>query len=146
LRARAPLITAYAADVSDPSSVDIAVNSIIAAHGHIDHLVTSAGICENFPALSYPYSRLEKMWAVNVNGTYCFAVAVAKHLVARGRHGSMAFIGSMSGGIVNIPQYQTPYNMSKAAVCHMAKSLAIEWASLGIRVNCISPGYVLTPL
>jgi D-arabinitol 2-dehydrogenase len=58
----------------------------------------------------------------------------------------MVFIGSMSGSVVNVPQAQTPYNVSKAAVRHMARSLAVEWAGCGIRVNCVSPGYMRTPL
>ena len=60
--------------------------------------------------------------------------------------GSMVFIGSMSGTIVNVPQPQAPYNASKAAVRHLAASLGVEWAPAGIRVNCISPGYMLTAL
>ena len=52
----------------------------------------------------------------------------------------------MSGSIVNFPQLQTPYNISKAGVIHLAKSLASEWSSYGIRVNSLSPGYILTPL
>ncbi|KAF5101676.1 hypothetical protein D0Z00_000750 [Geotrichum galactomycetum] len=59
---------------------------------------------------------------------------------------SIVLIGSMSGSIVNFPQLQTPYNISKAGVIHLAKSLASEWASYGIRVNSLSPGYILTPL
>ena len=49
-------------------------------------------------------------------------------------------IGSMSGSTVNIPQAQSPYNASKAAVRHMCSSLAVEWATKDIRVNTISPG------
>ena len=60
--------------------------------------------------------------------------------------GGLIFIGSMSGSVVNVPQKQTPYNMSKAAVRHMAASLAVEWADANIRVNCVSPGYIQTPL
>lgn len=89
---------------------------------------------------------MHHLWSVNVDGTYMFAVAVAKHLISRNAKGSMVFIGSMSGAIVNLPQRQTPYNVSKAAVRHMAASLAVEWAEYGIRVNCISPGYMMTPL
>lgn len=59
---------------------------------------------------------------------------------------SIILIGSMSGSIVNFPQLQTPYNISKAGVIHLAKSLASEWSSYGIRVNSLSPGYILTPL
>jgi NAD(P)-dependent dehydrogenase (short-subunit alcohol dehydrogenase family) len=83
---------------------------------------------------------------VNVDGTYLFAVAVAKHLMERKAPGSIVMIGSMSGSIVNVPQPQAPYNAAKAAVRHLAASLAVEWAHAGIRVNCISPGYMLTAL
>jgi D-arabinitol 2-dehydrogenase len=90
--------------------------------------------------------RVRKLWGVNVDGTLVFAVGVAKHLMERKSPGSMVFIGSMSGSIVNVPQPQAPYNAAKAAVRHLASSLAVEWAHAGIRVNCISPGYMLTAL
>lgn len=86
------------------------------------------------------------MWSVNVDGTYFFAAEIAKHLMERKSPGSMVLIGSMSGNIVNVPQPQAPYNASKAAVRQLAASFAVEWASAGIRVNCISPGYMVTPL
>jgi D-arabinitol 2-dehydrogenase len=84
--------------------------------------------------------------AVNVDGTYFFATAVARHIFERKGTGSMVFVGSMSAAIVNVPQPQAPYNASKAAVRQLAASLAVEWAERGIRVNCISPGYMLTAL
>lgn len=143
---RFPRVTAHYADVSDPESVQACVDEILAQHGRIDSLVTSAGFTENFQATDYPIDRFRKLFAVNVDGTYLFATAVARHLMARNARGSMVFIGSMSGAIVNVPQPQAPYNSAKAAVRHMAASLAVEWAHLGIRVNCISPGYMLTAL
>jgi len=60
--------------------------------------------------------------------------------------GSIILVSSMSANIINIPQYQTPYNTSKAAVKHMAASLGVEWAKYGVRVNALSPGYMLTKL
>jgi len=132
--------------VSSPESVDAAIAEIIQDHGKIDNLVTSAGFTENFEAINYPIDRIRKLWGVNVDGTYLFAIAVAKHLMERKAPGSMVFIGSMSGAIVNVPQPQAPYNAAKAAVRHLASSLAVEWAHAGIRVNCISPGYMLTAL
>lgn len=89
---------------------------------------------------------MQKLWGVNVDGPYLFAVAVAKHLMARKASGSVVMIGSMSGAIVNVPQPQAPYNAAKAAIRHLASSLAVEWARANIRVNCISPGYMLTEL
>ncbi|KAF8248214.1 NAD(P)-binding protein [Wilcoxina mikolae CBS 423.85] len=142
-----PTITAHRADVANPASVEEAFAEILTAHGgHVDTLVTSAGLCENFPAEQYPAERLQHIMSVNINGTYFFASALARHLIEKKQKGSMIFIGSMSGSIVNIPQPQAPYNASKAAVRHLASSFAVEWAKYGIRVNCISPGYMLTDL
>ncbi|KAM0248263.1 hypothetical protein ACHAQJ_009529 [Trichoderma viride] len=143
---RIPKVTAHYADVADPESVEACIAEIIQQHGKIDNLVTSAGFTENFEAVNYPIDRLRKLWAVNVDGTYLFATSVARHLMGRKSPGSMVMIGSMSGSIVNVPQPQTPYNVSKAGVRHLAASLAVEWAHAGIRVNCISPGYMLTAL
>nr|POF22309.1 d-arabinitol 2-dehydrogenase [ribulose-forming] [Quercus suber] len=141
-----PKVTAHYADVSNPDSVNNALDEIIKDHGKIDNLVTSAGFTENFDAIQYPYDRIKKLWGVNVDGTYLFATGVARHLMERKSPGSIVMIGSMSGSIVNVPQPQAPYNAAKAAVRHLASSFAVEWAHAGIRVNCISPGYMLTAL
>lgn len=118
----------------------------MAQHGRIDSLVTSAGFTENFDAIHYPHDRIQKFWAVNVDGTYLFATGVARHLIERKAPGSIVMIGSMSGAIVNVPQPQAPYNAAKAAVRQLASSFAVEWAPYDIRVNCISPGYMVTAL
>lgn len=143
---RMPNVTAHYADVSNPDSVQEALAEVLAKHNRIDNLVTSAGFTENFDAISYPFDRMKKLWGVNVDGTYLFATGVAKHLMERKAPGSIVMIGSMSGSIVNVPQPQAPYNAAKAAVRHLAASLAVEWAAQDIRVNCISPGYMLTAL
>lgn len=92
--------------MSDKESVDRCIAEIIHEHGRIDNLVTSAGFTENFEAIAYPIERMRKLFAVNVDGTYLFATAVARHLIDRNSKGSMVFIGSMSGSIVNVPQPQ----------------------------------------
>lgn len=143
---RIPKVTAHFADVGDEASVEACIAEVIKAHGKIDNLVTSAGFTENFEAIKYPIDRIRKLWAVNFDGTYLFATSVARHLMERKSPGSIVFIGSMSGSIVNVPQPQAPYNAAKAGVRHLAASLAVEWAPQNIRVNCISPGYMLTAL
>ncbi|KAF2139128.1 uncharacterized protein K452DRAFT_232829 [Aplosporella prunicola CBS 121167] len=143
---RVPEVTAHYCDVASPDSVNQCIAEILAKHGKIDNLVTSAGFTENFDAISYPHDRMQKLWGVNVDGTYLWAVGVAKHLMERKSPGSIVMIGSMSGAIVNVPQPQAPYNAAKAAVRHLASSLAVEWAHANIRVNSISPGYMLTAL
>ncbi|OJJ83041.1 putative D-arabinitol dehydrogenase ArbD [Aspergillus glaucus CBS 516.65] len=141
-----PKVTAHYSDVANPDSVSASLQEIIDQHGRIDSLVTSAGFTENFDAISYPYDRMQKLWGVVVDGTYLFSIGVAKHLMERNASGSIVMIGSMSSSIVNIPQPQAPYNAAKAAVRHLASSFGVEWAGSNIRVNCISPGYMLTAL
>jgi D-arabinitol 2-dehydrogenase len=150
--ARTPKITAHACDVADSKSIDACLADILSQHEKVTTLLTSAGFTENFPAEDYPADRFRKLMEVNVDGTYFFATAVAQHIFARSKQtgiveeGAMIFVGSMSAAIVNVPQPQAPYNASKAAVRQLAASLAVEWAQKGIRVNCISPGYMLTAL
>ena len=105
---RTPKVTAHHSDVADPESVESAVRNIIKEHGQIDHLVTSAGFTENFDAIEYPPARIEKLFRVNFDGTYHFAIAVARHLMQRQSKGSMVLVGSMSGAIVNVPQVRRP--------------------------------------
>ena len=74
------------------------------------------------------------------------ARAAGKIMQERGIRGSIINMASMSGSIVNIPQWQASYNASKAGVIHMTRSLAVEWTQYGIRVNSLSPGYIATPM
>ncbi len=74
------------------------------------------------------------------------ARAFAKRLIQEGKPGSVINMASISASIVNLPQSQTAYNTPKAAVLHMAKTLAVEWVQYGIRVNAVSPGYVWTEM
>ncbi|KAJ5950014.1 hypothetical protein N7454_001598 [Penicillium verhagenii] len=141
-----PRVTAHYADVADPTSVNDSIAEIIATQGKTDHLVTCAGFTENFSAVSYPHDRMQKLCGVVVDGTYLFTTGVAKHLIERQATGSMVVIDSMAGAIFNVPRPQAPYNAAKAAVRHLAASLVVEWASHDIRMNCISPGYILTAL
>jgi NAD(P)-dependent dehydrogenase (short-subunit alcohol dehydrogenase family) len=82
---------------------------------------------------------------VNVNGVFWCSRAFGRHMIRAGR-GVIVNLGSMSGTICNRPQPQTPYNVSKAAVHHMTRSLAAEWAQYGVRVNAVAPTYIETPM
>jgi NAD(P)-dependent dehydrogenase (short-subunit alcohol dehydrogenase family) len=132
-------------DVSYESSVQKTFSRIVEIFGRIDSVVASAGIIENYPALDYPADRVKRLFDVNVHGVFYTPREAARHMIPQGG-GSIILISSMSANIVNVPQLQTPYNASKAAVKHMAASLAVEWAKEGVRVNTLSPGYMLTKL
>ena len=82
---------------------------------------------------------------VNVDGVWHCCQAFGRHMVEHGS-GAIVNIGSMSGAIVNRPQWQPAYNASKAAVHHLTRSLAAEWAPLGVRVNALAPGYIKTEM
>jgi len=99
----------------------------------------------NYTAFEYPTDAMRRLYDVNVHGSFFTPRESAEIMAAHGG-GSIILIASMSAHIINYPQPQTPYNASKAAVKHMASSLAFEWAKDGVRVNSLSPGYILTKL
>jgi len=132
-------------DVADEASVKHAYEVIIATFGRIDVVVASAGIVHNHTALEYPPEKMKLLFDINVHGVFYTAREAARLMIPQGS-GSIILVSSMSANIINIPQYQTPYNTSKAAVKHMAASLGVEWAKYGVRVNALSPGYMLTKL
>ncbi|KAH7929685.1 NAD-binding protein [Leucogyrophana mollusca] len=132
-------------DVSSELSVQKAFETVMDTYGRIDSVVASAGIVENYSAFDYPFDRIKRLYDINVHGAFFTAREAARNMIPQGG-GSIVLVASMSASIVNIPQPQTPYNASKAAVRHMASSLGVEWAKKGVRVNTLSPGYMLTKL
>lgn len=134
------------ADVTDEAQVDAALATILERSGSIDVLFNNAGICMHQSTLKATIEEFRQVVDVNLTGEFIMARAVGKIMIDRGIKGSIINMASMSGTIVNIPQWQCSYNASKAAVIHMTKSLAVEWADYGIRVNSLSPGYIATPM
>ncbi|KAF7967516.1 hypothetical protein HWV62_34002 [Athelia sp. TMB] len=116
---------------------------------------SSIRIVENYSAFDYPFDRIKRLYDINVHGSFFTAREAARNMIPQGG-GSIVLVASMSA------HPQTPYNASKAAVRHMAASLAVEWAKKGVRVNTLSlavewakkgvrvntlsPGYMLTKL
>ncbi len=137
---------AYFCDVTKPDEVEAAINNIAADFGGLDTLFNNAGICQHKSALEVTPEEWLKITDVNVNGVFYMAAAFARKLIELKKPGSVINTASMSAHIVNVPQEQASYNTSKAAVVHMTKSLAVEWAKHGIRVNSISPGYIFTEM
>lgn len=133
-------------DVTDQPAVADAFRIVREKLGVPQVLVTAAGIEINGDSVQVTAEQWRKVIDVNLTGTFFAAQAFGDGLLDSGVPGSAIFIASMSGSIVNVPQWAASYNASKAAVIHLGRSLAVEWAPSGIRVNSISPGYVLTDL
>lgn len=133
-------------DVTDPEQVENMCKEMVDALGHIDIAFCNAGISINVPAVEMTYEQWKKVIDINLNGVFLTATATARYMIKQGTGGSIINTASMSGHIVNIPQPQVGYNASKAAVMQLTKSMAVELWDKGIRVNSISPGYMLTDL
>lgn len=140
-------VRAYKCNISDPEEVKRTIKQIEIDFGTIDIFVANAGIAwTDGPEIDVEgYDKWKKIIDCDLNGVYYCCHEVGQ-IFKKNKSGSLIITSSMSGTIVNIPQLQAPYNAAKAACTHLAKSLAVEWASFGARVNSISPGYIVTEI
>jgi NAD(P)-dependent dehydrogenase (short-subunit alcohol dehydrogenase family) len=139
-------------DVSDPTSIRAAVAHAETEMGPIDILVNNAGISLQQRLLDVTADDFDEVFSVNVRGAFFVAQEVARRMVARAQGITP---GTWAGGrIINIASVAGlrvmpklgVYAMSKAAVVHMTRAMAVEWGKYGINVNAICPGYIDTEM
>jgi sorbose reductase len=152
---------AYSVNTTSYEAVQDAVDTIVKElGGRLDVFVANSGVTwEQGALLDGDLEHYRKVMGVNVDGTFYCARVAGQHWRRQKREGTTldgrplegyttgSFIAtaSISASIVNIPQLQATYNASKAAVAHMCRSLAVEWAGFA-RANSVSPGYIKTEI
>lgn len=135
---------AIACDVTDAGQVERMVEEVAQAFGHLDILVTAAGVANRIPFESMPVEEWQRILDVNVRGTFLSAQKAAGHMIKQGT-GKIITVGSVRGFQGN-PGGYAGYTTSKGAVHALTKQMAVELAKYHINVNCIAPCIFWTPL
>ncbi|MEO9228762.1 MAG: SDR family NAD(P)-dependent oxidoreductase [Devosia sp.] len=136
---------AIGVDVTNEAELEAAFLTIAQRHGRLDVLVNNAGLAIRARALDMPLSDWNSVVSVNLTGMFLCARIAARHMMSFGRDGAIvntASIMGLSGGLYPNVAYQT----TKGGVVNMTRALALEWASVSIRVNAVAPTYVRTAL
>lgn len=145
LASRGTAVHSVIADITDRADIERVLQETIDTFGRADVLVNNAGACIHKPALDVTDEEWHSVMNVNLTGLWMASQVFGRHMIESGG-GSIINIGSMSAAIVNRPQWQPAYNASKAAVHHLTRSLAAEWAPMNVRVNALAPGYMHTDM
>ncbi|MFT4174183.1 MAG: glucose 1-dehydrogenase [Rhodocyclaceae bacterium] len=132
-----------ACDLGDIDSLEEQVQGILAQHGQVDILVNNAGLQSRHKAEDFPRADWDRVIGVNMTAPFFLCQALGRHMLAKGggKIINIASLLSFQGGLT-VPAYAA----SKGAVAQFTKSLSNEWASRGINVNCIVPGYMDTDM
>jgi 3-oxoacyl-[acyl-carrier protein] reductase len=138
LRDRGYRAHALRLDVTDEGSARAAVEQAVALGGHLDVLVNNAGSYHDAGSIiDQTYESWKRAVAVNLEGVFLCSKPAAEHMVSRGEGGAIVSISSVDG---ILPCLGTGYDSAKAAVIHFTRSLAVDLAPLGVRVNGVAPG------
>ncbi|MFI5296585.1 MAG: SDR family NAD(P)-dependent oxidoreductase [Polyangiales bacterium] len=142
IRAAGGEATATACDVSDEASVTSTVNGAVAKYGTIDVVANVAGIGGFYRTLDLTLAQWNRFLGVNLTGPFLFCQKALPHLLES--KGNIVNVSSVAG--LKSHPYAAGYCASKGGVVMLTKALAVEYARKGVRVNCVCPGGVETPL
>jgi NAD(P)-dependent dehydrogenase (short-subunit alcohol dehydrogenase family) len=132
-------------DVTDSAAVDKAVDAVIKKHGKVDVLVANAGIAFERKAVEHSDEDWRRVMSVNLDGVFYSVRAFARPML-KAKSGAIVAISSIAGVKAVRPEVHVGYDVSKAAVAHMCRVLAVEWAKQGVRINAVGPGYTDTEM
>ncbi|UZJ55557.1 hypothetical protein CBS101457_004877 [Exobasidium rhododendri] len=135
---------AYQVEITNIAQVQTTMAQVVEDFGKLDVFVANAGMAISKPILEQTIEEYKQQMAVNVDGVFYCAKYAGKAFKKQGS-GNFIITSSMSAHIVNVPVDQPVYNLTKAAVTHLGKSLAREWREFA-RVNIVSPGFFDTNL
>lgn len=131
-----------ALEVSDIGQVRAAVDAVVERFGRLDILVNNAGVAPGNPAEEVVEDDFDRSLAVNLKGTFFASQAAARVMISQGG-GRIVNMGSQAGAVA-LPG-ESVYCMTKAAIAHLTRCLAVEWGPHGINVNCVAPTFIRTP-
>lgn len=136
-------VRTFVCDAAKPDDIEKLADDVIKEFGHVDTLLNVAGVNRRMRSEKLTGADYDFVIDINQKGPFLLSLAFGRHMLQRGR-GNQINIVSLNNdrpvkGVV-------PYAMSKAAVGHMTRALAMEWGPRGIRVNAIAPGFILTDL
>jgi NAD(P)-dependent dehydrogenase (short-subunit alcohol dehydrogenase family) len=130
-------------DLTEEAQIEAALSGVAQQHGRLDGLVCTPAINVRKPILKYSLAEFDRVVNLNLRGNFA-ALMVAGKIMTTQRSGSIVLFSSIRS-IVTEPG-QSVYSMTKAGILQLAKTAAVEWGTLGVRVNAVGPGVVETPL
>ena len=139
-------------DVRDRDGTNQIMSAIAEGKNRLDGLVVAAGVNHIGGAIAHSAADIERVISINYTGAFTSATAAAAQMLNKKTRGSILLVSSMSGVIANKGMTSSIYNSSKAAVIQLTRSFAMEWSNVdnegrgGIRVNCLCPGHIMTPM
>lgn len=137
------LVEGLAADISQPGAAQRLIEAVLNRWGSLDILVNNAGTNIRKPTTDYTAPEFDQLLNTNLRSSYELCQA-AYPLLKASEKGRIVFVSSVSG--LTHTSSGSIYGMTKAALHQLAKNLAVEWATDGIRVNAVAPWYIHTPL